>query len=643
MKLSFVATLFFAVLAPSLLGALQKGASEKKIPDYSMVARRDIPREFTWRVEDVYATPEEWKADKEALPKLISRVDEMAKDWTSSPQKMLAMLELTSEINRKSIKLLSYASFLKDTDMANSLYQMMQGEVQSILVQLNAKLAFFNPDVLALGSDKFAQFLKVEPGLEPYRFGIEDVLRTKDHILPADQQRIASLTGLFGGATANAATMLNNSEIPPVDITLSDGTKVTLNYANYVRYRGSKNAADRSLVMTSFWANQKKFENTLAILQDGAIKQHLFNAQIHQFKDSLEARLFGDNIDPEVYRQLIRSTRENLTPLHRYLELKKKLLGLEKFRYDDIYASAVASVDKLTTYDEATSLLLDVLKPLGKDYADALIAAFGNRWIDIYSNKDKESGAYSSGVYGVHPFIKLNYTGKYDTVSTLAHELGHALHSHFADKTQHFANSQYPTFLAEIASTFNENLLMDYLVKNEKDDLFKLTILDSYLDRVRGTMYRQTLFAEFELAMHQRVEQGQTLTPDWLNQKYLELTRAYYGHDKGVCDVGDYIQVEWNNISHFFLNYYVFQYSTGIIASMALAEAVINGGPAEQARYLELLKAGGSDYPIAILKKAGVDMTTPAPAAAAFKRFDKLVGEMEKIVERLKQQKKTLN
>jgi oligoendopeptidase F len=425
-----------------------------------------------------------------------------------------------------------------------------------------------------------------------------------------------------------------------MEVTLSDGQKVLLNQAAYVRLRASKNAADRTLVMKSFWENQKKFENTLAILQDGAVKQHWFNAQIHKYPDCLSARLFGEDISPEVYQQLISSVHEYLPALQRYLALKQKMLGLPKFRYEDVYASAVQAVDKTYTFSEARKLIDESLKPLGKDYSAALQHAFDDRWMDLYPNKGKESGAYSGGVYGFHPYIKLNYNGDYDAVSTLAHELGHAMHSYFSDKTQPYPTSNYATFLAEIASTFNEHLLMHTLLKNEKDDLFKLFILDNYLDGFRGTLFRQTLFAEFELAMHARVEAGQTLTADWLDRKYLELTRLYYGHDQGICQVDDYIQVEWSRIPHFYMNYYVFQYSTGIIASMALSDMVVKGDKKVQAGYLEVLKAGGSDYPLAILKKAGVDMTKPEPYAAALKRFEQLVGEMEKIVARLKKQKK---
>jgi oligoendopeptidase F len=403
-----------------------------------------------------------------------------------------------------------------------------------------------------------------------------------------------------------------------------------------MRYRGTANTADRSLVMRSFWSARKKFETSLAGLLDGGVKADLFAARVQGYNSCLHAHLFDDNIDTTVYHQLIATVHRNLAPLHRYLRLRQNMLGVDTLRYDDIYASAVRSVDRRYPYDEARALIMGSLQPLGDEYRKILSSAFDNRWIDIYPNKGKELGAYSGGVYGVHPFIKMNYNGNYDAVSTLAHELGHSAHSYLADKNQEFGNSGYRTFLAEIASTFNENLLVDYMLKHESDDLVTLKILDSYLDGVRATIYRQVLFAEYELATHRRVEEGQTLTPDWLTERYLALTREYYGHDKGVMRVDDFIGNEWSIIPHFYRNFYVFQYSTGMIASLALSERVLKGGTSDVERYLGMLKAGGSDAPLALLKKAGVDMTSAEPGEAALRRFDALVGEMEKIVVRLK-------
>ena len=635
-----LAVLAICIMLSPLRAVGQEDKMEKKIPDYSLKERREVPTEYTWKIEDLYASAADWRTDKEAVASAIARVDEMARGWTSSPMAMRALLDLVSGIELKGSRLMAYASHLYKTDMGNTGYQAMAGELRSLFVSLGSKLSFLQPDVLALGAEKFSAYLRAEPGLAPYRFGIEGILREREHVLPGDQQRIAALTGLFSGAPERAAGIFNDVEVPPAEITLSDGQKVVLNYPAYLRLRAAKNPADRTLAMKSFWDNQKKYENTLAALQDGAVKMHWFNAQIRNHPDCLAARLFSEDIAPEVYQQLIRQVRAFLPALQRYLSLKQRMLGLPTFRYEDVYTSAVRAIDKTYSFAEARRIVSASLQPLGRDYLAALQRAFDERWMDLYPNKGKESGAYSEGTYGVHPYIKLNYNGDYDAVATLTHELGHAMHSYFSDQAQPFPTANYTTFLAEIASTFNEHLLMHHLLKNEKDDLFKLFILDNYLDGFRGTLFRQTLFAEFELAMHRRVEQGQTLTADWLNQKYLELTRQYYGHDSGACQVDDYIQVEWNRISHFYLNYYVFQYSTGIIASLALSDRVLQGGPGAQAGYLELLKAGGSDYPLNILRKAGVDMTRPEPYVIALTRFDRLVGEMEKIVARLQKQKK---
>ncbi len=449
-----------------------------------------------------------------------------------------------------------------------------------------------------------------------------------------------TMTGLFGGAPSRASSFLNDVDIPPPTATFSNGEAVTLNYANYVRYRAANNAADRTLAMKTFWANHMKYENTHAALLDGELKRHLFGARVRGYTDCLEASLFRNDIDPAVYHQLIASVRENLPLFFRYMKLKGALMGLaDTMRYEDIYGSAVPSIERSYTYDEAQKIILGALKPLGKEYESVLRKAFGNRWIDIYPNKNKQTGAYSGGVYGVHSYIKMNYDGKYDAVSTLAHELGHAVHSNFANETQPFSDAGYPLFLAEIASTFNETLLLKYMLKNEKDDLFKLWLIDQYLIQVRSTIYRQTMFAEYELAMHRRVEEDKTLTPDWLSSTYLDLTRTYYGHDQGVARVDDYIRNEWSSVPHFYRYYYVYQYSTGMIASMALVDQALAGKEGVE-RYLALLKSGGSDSPLKLLKKAGVDMTTPEPAKAAFKTVEGLVIEMEKIVARLRAQKK---
>lgn len=611
-------------------------SQDKKIPDYSQTPRKDIPVEYTWKIEDLYPTLEDWKKDKDLFVQMSAKVEEVSKGWTESADKMLAVFELADELYMKGERLFSYASNSANMELSDPVFQMMKGELQSIYVQIGTKFAFMREDILKMDDNLMQGFFKSQPKLENYRSNYIEIKRSKDHILPQDQEMLLTQTGLFMGTPSQASNYLRDVDMPPKEVTLSDGSKVTLNTANFMKYRAGKNPQDRTLVMNTFFGNYKQYENTFASLMNGNIKQHFFNAKVRNYKDCLSAKLFNDNIDENVYYSLIKYMHDNLGPLHRFMKIKKELLGLEKMRYEDIYASAVQSVDKLYTYDEAVNLVLESAKPLGEEYTSALKIGFESRWVDIYPNKGKQSGAYSSGIYGMHPFVKMNYDGKYDAVSTLAHELGHAMHSYFSGKNQTYNNAHYPIFLAEIASTFNENLLMDYMLKNEKDDMFKLYLIDSYLDQLRGTMYRQTLFAEFELEMHKRVEEGKTLTPDWLNKKYLDLTREFYGHDKGVMEVGEYIQNEWSYIPHFYMNYYVFQYSTGIISSMALSKNVLDNVPGAKDKYLGMLKAGGSDYPMEILKKAGVDLTQEQVYKDAFKRFDDLVGEMEKLVARLK-------
>lgn len=614
--------------------------AQEKVPDYSLTERKDIPEEFTWNLQDIYKTQDLWESDKKAAAESIESIDKYAKDWTSGADKMLHLLLLTDEIALKLEKLSTYAVRSRDVDLANPHYQKMAGEIRAMYVNFSTKTSFMSNDILSLGKEKFAEYLSKNEGLKRYKFDVEKILRRKDHILPAEQQNIVSRTGLFSGGIAEAAGSLNDVDMPAAEVILSDGKKVVLTYPNYMMYRGTKNPDDRSLVMNTFWSNHKKFENTLAILQNAEIKEHYFSALTYKYPSTLQARLFNDNIDTAVYYNLIKSVHNYFGPLHKYLTLKKDLLGLKKFRYDDIYASSVKAVDKTYSLDEAKEMITASLQPLGKEYIEGIKRALNDRWIDFYPNKGKETGAYSGGLYGVHPYIKLNYIGDYDAVSTLTHELGHTMHSYFSSKNQTYNNSHYPTFLAEVASTFNENLLVNYLLKNETDDLLKLYLLDNYLDGARATIYRQTLFAEFELEMHKKVEKGESLTSDWLNEKYLAITREYYGHDKGVTEVGDYIQNEWSNVPHFYYNYYVFQYSTGLIASMALSSKVLNGTQKDLDQYLDFLKAGGSDYPLEIVKKAGIDMSKPESIESGLKYFSSLVDEMETLVTKLKKENK---
>lgn len=624
----------------ALCAALGSAATaQTPIPDFSQTPRAQVPAELKWKIEDLYANVPAWEKDLAELKRMAEGLEPLGKVWTKGAKQMAEFLTLLDEVQKKGARVSAYAMLQSDMDLADPVHQKLRGEASTFGVNLSAKLSFMESDLLKLGEEQVEAYIKADARLVPQRVGLLRILRQKAHILPEAEARIAALTGLFSEAPSKASGLLNNLDLPRQEVTLANGSKVLLNTSNYQRLRASQNPADRRQVMEAYWTNQKKFENTFAALFDAAMKEHLFEARIRSFPTCLDAALFPNAIQPAIYKNLISTVRANLEPMHRLLKLRQKMLGLPEFRYGDVYASAVASVNKTYTYEQGQNLVLDSMKPMGPEYLAALKMGFDGRWVDIYPNQGKASGAYSEGIFGVHPYVKMNYDGRYREVSTLAHEMGHAMHSWFSDSTQPYAMSQYPIFLAEIASTFNENLLIRHLLKSEKDDQFKLYLLDAYLDGVRNTLYRQTLFADFELAMHERVEQGQSLTPDWLNAKYLELTRLYYGHAQGVVKVEDYIQTEWSGIPHFFYNFYVFQYATGIVSSMALADAVLKEGAPAQARYMAFLKAGGTKFPMDTLKAAGVDLSTSRPVEQALKAFGELVSEMETIYARLEAKK----
>ena len=624
-----LSTLALALTVLAVSGVPMSASQPAAVPNFSETERRLVPDGFKWRATDMFADEAGWRAELGAVKQLAEGLDALGKGWTASPQALWAFVERLQDVNRRSSKLGQYASLQGDMDLGDTRYQKMKGEIQSFQVNLGAKLAFMDSDLLQLGEARLEAYIQAEPRLLPNRVGFLRTLRMREHILPEGEERVAATAGLFSSAPAAASGMLNDVDLPRPEVTLSTGEKVTLNTANYQKYRASKVAADRKLVMQAYWAGQKQYANTFATLLDAGIKQDLFQAKVRHYPSCLDAALYPDAIDPAVYRNLITTVKANLAPLHRLLRLRQKMLGLKEMNYSDIYASAVKSVTRTFPYAEAQSLVRMATEPLGPGYAQGLAEAFSNGWVDIYPNKGKQSGAYSSGVYGVHPYVKMNFDGSFHDVSTLAHELGHAMHSYLSEKNQPYPTADYPIFLAEIASTFNENLLMHQLLKTEQDDTLKLFLLDSYLETLRGTLFRQTLFADFELAMHERVEQGHSLTPDWLDAKYLELTRLYYGHDAGVMKVDDYLQAEWSGIPHFYYNYYVYQYATGIVASMALSEGVMAHGAANRDRFLTFLSSGCSRFPLDTLKAAGVDLTTPQPVEAALRAFDGLVAEME--------------
>ena len=618
-----------------LLCAATLRAAEPVIPDYSQTERAKVPDDFKFHVNDMFKDDTAWRAEFDAVAKLADSLGDAAKDWTNSPGQVANLLTLVANLNERGERLEAYAKLLGDADLSNPAYVTMQTEYQNFAVGLGARTTFIAPDIIKLGKAKVDAYLKAEPRLAPYKFQLEKILRAKDHTLPEDQAAIVARMGTFTETPGKVSGLLNDVDIPRAEVTLSDGNKVLLNQYNYLIYRISKNQDDRRVIAEAYWNNLRQYENSFAALMDGEMRKQFALARIDKFPTCIEASLFENDISPAVYRNVIKTVSDNLAPLHRLFKFKQRMLGLKEFNYYDIYAPVFANTEKLYSYQDAQKLVLDALAPLGPEYANGLQRAFAEHWIDLYPNKGKQSGAYSMGVFGAHPFIKINYAGRYDDVSVLAHELGHSMHSLFSTTAQPYPTAEYPIFIAEIASTFNENMLLNQALKSNIGDREKLSLLESYLERMRGTIYAQAMFADFELAMHEQAEKGLPLTAAWLKATWLEKFRLYMGVNSGALKDTETVAIQWAGVPHFFRPFYVFTYATGMVASSALAESVSHGGKAEAERYLTMLRAGGSKFALDILRDAGVDLSKPDPIVAAIRQFDHYVAEMETIAARL--------
>jgi oligoendopeptidase F len=461
---------------------------------------------------------------------------------------------------------------------------------------------------------------------------LEDTVRRAAHTLSDNEEKLLADALPVAGSAGNVFGILANADFPYPTVTLSDGKSVRLDAAGYAGARGVPNRADREKVMSSYFNAIGGFSRTYGATLNAEAQKVLFYAKARKYATALESQLDIANIPVSVYSRLVDGVNRNLPSFHRYLALRKRMMGVSELHYYDLYAPLVASVKLEYTPEEAQKIVLAAVAPLGHEYVSTIQKAFTDRWIDLLPNDGKRSGAYSNDVYGVHPYMLLNYNGQYSDVSTLAHELGHTMQSYLSDKTQPFATADYPIFVAEVASTFNEALLNDYLLKQIKDDDARLSILGGYLENIKSTVFRQTQFAEFELRFHEMAQKGLPITGDALAKLYLDITRKYYGHDKGVSVVDDYIAHEWSVIPHFYSDFYVFQYATSFTASEALAAKVKSGDAAATKRYLSFLSAGGSKYPIDLLKDAGVDMTTDEPLDLTIKSMNRVMDEMEKIL-----------
>ena len=599
----------------------------------SYVRERDrarIPEKYQWDLTDIYRDDEAWDAAKQAIVAALPEFAAFAGTLADAPARLLDCLAFTDRMRKEYTRLACYASMKSDVDTREAKYLAMDQEMSQISADFSACSSFIEPEILRIAPERIEAFIKDEPRLAPYRHVLDNITRRKAHTRSESEEKIIAEAGLMADAPGNINGVFTNADFPYPEVTLQDGTVVRLDPAAFSLNRRSRNRKDREKVFTAYMEKMNEFRRTFGAQLAAEARKNMFYTRARNYGSCLERSLDDYNIPIAVYKNLISGIRGHLDTMRRYLDLRRRLLGLDELRYYDIYAPIVADVDISYTYDEAVEHVLKSLAPLGKEYTDVAETALKSRWVDVYHNDGKRSGAYSNGsVYDVHPYILLNYNGKYDDVSTIAHELGHTMHSWLANKTQPYALSDYSIFVAEVASTFNEALLLEYMLKNETGTQVRLSLLGSYLDNARATVFRQTQFAEFELKIHELVEGGTALTGDMLDSLYLNMTREYYGHGAGSCVVDDVIRAEWAYIPHFFYNFYVYQYATSFIASTALAEKVIAGEAGAVESYLELLRAGGSDYPVDLLKKAGVDMTTQAPMDACISKINRVMDEME--------------
>jgi oligoendopeptidase F len=602
--------------------------------------RNEIENKYKWDLTPVFKTDEAWKTAKDKLIAELPKIETFKGKIMKSATNLLEFLEYSYNLNKETSKLYVYSLSLADLDVRDMKYSSMQKELQQIFTDFSAKSAYVEPEILNSEWNTVEKYMNEQPKLLIYKKYLSDLFRKKEHSLSEPEERIMGLSGLITGAPYSTYSTFSDGEMPYPEVTLSTGEKVTLNSSGYSRCRALPNRSDRELVFKAFWDNYKKYEATFGEMLYGNVKSDMFTSKARKYNSSLEAALYPNNIPIDVYKSLIKNVNKNLSAFHRYLAIKKRMLGVDTLKYLDLYAPVVKNVDLSYTYDKAKEVVLKALAPLGTEYTSTIQKAFDSRWIDVYPSKGKRSGAYSNGsIYDVHPYILLNFNGLYNDVSTLAHELGHTMQSYYSNKTQPYPTADYPTFVAEVASTFNEVLLFTEMMKEIKDDDVRLSLLMEWLDNFKGTLFRQTQFAEFELLIHETAEKGQPLTGDVLSKMYKDLVRKYYGHDKGVCYIDDNISMEWAFIPHFYYGFYVYQYSTSFTASISLAERVLNKEKGAFEKYIQFLSAGGSDYPIELLKKAGVDMTSSEPFDKTIASMNAVMDEIEKILDKKEKKK----
>ena len=595
----------------------------------SIPKRSEVPEEMTWNLKDMFESDQAWMAEYEAMKEFPAKIAAFQGTLARSAQDLLAWFRLQDEIELRLSVLMGYASCKGDEDTGNSFYQDVRGKAMNVYVSIASAAAFATPEIMAIADETLDRFYAQQPELETYRRSLYQIRRRKDHILSPAEERLLASAGEMANASENIAGVFRNADQIFPDVTDSQGNVHPLTDATFVPLLTSPDRELRRRAFETYYKQLGQYKNTIAATLDGQFKQLCFFSNARHYDSTIQASLDATEVPVPVYMNLIEAVHNNLDKMYRYVALRKKLLGVDELHMYDVYTPIVADADQAITYEQAKETVLEALQVLGDDYVALLKEGFSNRWIDVYENVGKRSGAYSSGNSRPHPYVLLNHKDNLDCQFTLAHEMGHALHSYHSCKYQPVSTSDYVIFVAEVASTCNEVLLMRHLLKKTTDRKQRAYLINHFMDQFKGTVYRQTMFAEFELAMGKMAESGQALTADALCQKYHALNKLYFGPDM-VSD--DQIALEWARIPHFFYNYYVFQYATGFSAAVAIANRILKEGAPAVADYKKFLSGGCSTDPISLLKIAGVDMSSPEPVNSALALFGELVDEMEQLV-----------
>lgn len=591
--------------------------------------REEVKKEYKWNIEHLYKSDDLWEEDFRDLKKKVEQFSNYQGTMRESATSLYKVLKAQDELNMQLEKIYVYANQKNHEDMANSTYQQLAGRAQTLMAELSNALSFIEPELLAIPRETIEAFLKEEPKLKMYERYILEKFRTKEHILSEEMEAVLAKVYEIGQGPQNIFQMFNNADIDFGMVHDDDGNEVQLTHGRYVHFLESHNCAVRKEAFEATYKQYEAHKNTLAATYQANVQQELFFARMRKYSSAREAALDQSHIPVSVYDKLIDAVHENMSKMYDYVALRKKALGVEELHMYDVYVPLVEQIDKKYSFEEAKELVKAGLAPLGEEYLSILQEGFDNGWIDIYENQGKRSGAYSWGAYGTHPYVLLNYNGSLNHVFTLAHEMGHSMHSYYSDATQPYPYAGYRIFVAEVASTCNEALLIHYLLENAKDDVEKAYLINYFLDQFKGTLYRQTMFAEFEKITHEKVQNGESLTADNLCEIYYNLNKLYFGEEM-ISD--EQIAMEWSRIPHFYSPFYVYQYATGFSAAIAISSKILAKEDGIVEKYKKFLSGGSSMDCIDLLKLCGVDMTSEEPVNEALRVFGEYVELMKQYI-----------